>query len=53
MECGACALNCPAQAIEVKSGVGCAWAMISAARAGRDMDEGECCCGGERGSCCE
>ena len=31
MECGACALNCPVQAIEVQSGVGCAWAMISAA----------------------
>lgn len=52
MECGACALNCPVQAIEVESGVGCAWAMISAALRGRDMDSGECSCGGDAGSCC-
>jgi NAD-dependent dihydropyrimidine dehydrogenase PreA subunit len=52
MECGACALNCPVQAIEVESGVGCAWAMISAALRGKDMDSGECSCGGDGGSCC-
>jgi ferredoxin len=52
MECGACALNCPVQAIEVRSGVGCAWAMISAALRGKDMDSGECSCGGADGSCC-
>ena len=52
MECGACALNCPVQAITVQSGVGCAWAMISAALRGKDMDSGECSCGGEPGSCC-
>lgn len=52
MECGACALNCPVQAIEVESGVGCAWAMISAALRGKDMDSGECSCGGDAGSCC-
>ncbi|MDD1684206.1 MAG: ferredoxin family protein [Methanoregula sp.] len=51
MECGACALNCPVQAIEVQSGVGCAWAMIAAALRGKDMDT-ECSCGGEDGSCC-
>ncbi len=50
MECGACAGNCPVQAIEVDSGVGCAWAMISAALQGKDMDQ--CNCGGEAGSCC-
>ena len=52
MECGACARNCPVQAIEVQSGVGCAWAMISAALRGKDMDSGECSCGGDEGSCC-
>lgn len=52
MECGACALNCPVQAIVVQSGVGCAWAMIGAAIRGKDMDSGECGCGGEAGSCC-
>src|SRR5512136_772940 len=51
MECGACALNCPVQAIEVQSGVGCAWAMIRAALRGRDMDT-ECFCGGDDSSCC-
>jgi ferredoxin len=50
MECGACAGNCPVQAIEVDSGVGCAWAMISAALQGKDMDQ--CSCGGDAGSCC-
>lgn len=49
MECGACALNCPTQAIEVQSGVGCAWGMIAAALRGLDMDT--CTCGPD-GSCC-
>jgi ferredoxin len=52
MECGACVLNCPGQAIEVQSGVGCAWAMISAALRGKDPDSGECSCGADEGSCC-
>lgn len=52
MECGASALNCPVQAIEVKGGVGCAWAMISAALRGKSLDSGECGCGGEASVCC-
>jgi ferredoxin len=28
MECGACALNCPTRAIDVRSGVGCAQAIL-------------------------
>jgi ferredoxin len=40
MECGACALNCPAQALMVQSGVGCAGAMIRAAIRGSQ----EACC---------
>jgi ferredoxin len=51
MECGACALNCPVQAISVQSGVGCAWAMISAAMRGKDIDT-ECSFGGDDGTCC-
>jgi len=28
MECGACAMNCPAEALAVRAGVGCAWAIF-------------------------
>jgi len=28
MECGACMRNCPFDAIKVRAGVGCAWAII-------------------------
>ena len=35
MECGACQGNCPTGAIQVDSGVGCAWAMFSAALTGK------------------
>ena len=41
MECGACAKNCPAEAIRVKTGVGCASAVINAAL-GRKSSA--CCC---------
>lgn len=52
MECGACARNCPVQAIEVQSGEGCAWGMISAALRRKDMDAGCSCCGDD-GTCCQ
>jgi ferredoxin len=45
MECGACQVNCPVQAIMVDSGVGCAAAMIKAALTGKK----EVTCGPE---CC-
>jgi NAD-dependent dihydropyrimidine dehydrogenase PreA subunit len=51
MECGACQLNCPVDAIIVDSGVGCAAAMIQAALLGKDEvtcgpdDSGASCCG--------
>jgi ferredoxin len=41
MECGACATNCPTEAIFVQSGVGCAQAVINAAL-GRSSSS--CCC---------
>jgi ferredoxin len=41
MECGACAQNCPANAIAVKTGVGCAAALINSAL-GRK--KAACCC---------
>lgn len=46
MECGACQLNCPAEAIVVQSGVGCASAMIRAALTGKkEVTCGPDCCG--------
>ena len=41
MECGACARNCPTEAVSVKAGVGCAAAVINSAL-GRDRSS--CCC---------
>ncbi len=53
MECGACATNCETEAITVRSGVGCAAAVINAAL-GRSS---ACCCGpsdeeASRSTCC-
>jgi formate hydrogenlyase subunit 6/NADH:ubiquinone oxidoreductase subunit I len=47
MECGACQMNCPVDAVRVKSGVGCAAAMIRAALTGgpETCDDGSCCGG--------
>lgn len=54
MECGACMINCPAGAIEVEKGVGCAYAVIDSKLKGRD--EITCGCDGSDGSgssgCC-
>jgi NAD-dependent dihydropyrimidine dehydrogenase PreA subunit len=35
MECGACQENCPTGALQVESGVGCAYAMFKAALRGK------------------
>ena len=49
MECGACQLNCPTDAVTVESGVGCAAAMIHAALTGKkeatrgSQSESPCC----------
>jgi ferredoxin len=53
MECGACALNCETEAISVRTGVGCATAVINAAL-GRSS---ACCCApatgeADRPTCC-
>jgi NAD-dependent dihydropyrimidine dehydrogenase PreA subunit len=42
MECGACARNCPADALAVRSGVGCAAAIILGMLRGT-KPECECC----------
>ena len=39
MECGACGLNCPVEAINVKSGVGCATAVLKGMFGGDEV----CC----------
>jgi MinD superfamily P-loop ATPase len=45
MECGACQVICPVQAIKVESGVGCAAAMIKAALTGKkEVTSGPECC---------
>lgn len=48
MECGACAKNCPANAISVKTGVGCAAAVIMSWLTGSepscDCSGGDECC---------
>lgn len=51
MECGACARNCPAGAISVRSGVGCAAAIIY----GKLRGSAPCCGESDDGdsSCCE
>lgn len=51
IECGACATNCPFHAIEVKPGVGCAYAVIMGWLTG---GEPSCDCSGDSnsGGCC-
>ncbi len=48
MECGACALNCASNAISVKSGVGCAAAIIQSSI---KNTEPTCGCSSEKVSC--
>jgi NAD-dependent dihydropyrimidine dehydrogenase PreA subunit len=43
MECGACAINCPVEAITVRSGVGCAAHILNGAFGGNESD---CGCSG-------
>lgn len=48
MECGACATNCPVAAATVRSGVGCAAAILAGALRGARSDDGcpgPSCCG--------
>lgn len=49
MECGACAKNCPTSALEVKSGVGCAYAIIMGKLTGGEPD---CGCSDDGSDCC-
>lgn len=44
MECGACATNCPVEAINVRSGVGCAYAIVRSALSG---NKSSVCCAPE------
>jgi NAD-dependent dihydropyrimidine dehydrogenase PreA subunit len=52
MECGACMKNCPANAILVDSGVGCASAMINAALRGQKEPTCGCDSDGGGSACC-
>ena len=49
MECGACVKNCEFSAIQVKSGTGCAQAIITGKLTGR---EPTCECSEENSGCC-
>ena len=49
MECGACSGNCPAEAITVQSGVGCAVGIIKGAIRGT---EPTCDCSSSSSECC-
>ncbi len=51
MECGACKTNCPVNAIEVRSGVGCAAAIILGALTNSEPSCG-CSEDGKGSSCC-
>jgi len=51
MECGACMMNCPAKALKVRSGVGCAAGIISSA-VGLDISGCECKNTSNANSCC-
>ena len=48
MECGACARNCPASAIQVSAGTGCAVAIIKGWLTGK---EPSCGCDGDINCC--
>ncbi len=41
MECGACSINCPYSAVQVRAGVGCAYAILIKMVSGND----HCSCG--------
>lgn len=50
IECGACGLNCPDDAIRVRPGVGCAAGIMKSWL--RGDPEPSCDCGGPEGDCC-
>ena len=49
MECGACAMNCPEDALKVRAGVGCAAGILQGALRGTAPT---CCSVDSDGSCC-
>ncbi|MFH1731350.1 MAG: mercury methylation ferredoxin HgcB [Planctomycetota bacterium] len=51
MECGACARNCAAEAISVRSGVGCAAGILMALLQRRGASAGRCC--DDSSGCCD
>ena len=43
MECGACAKNCPTSAIQVRAGVGCAYAVLASSWFRKRSQTDSCC----------
>jgi NAD-dependent dihydropyrimidine dehydrogenase PreA subunit len=52
IECGACALNCEKSAIRVRSGVGCASALLGSVLRREEPTNVSCGCSGESSDCC-
>jgi NAD-dependent dihydropyrimidine dehydrogenase PreA subunit len=48
MECGACMKNCPEDAIEVRAGVGCAYALLGSGSCGPECGTAQ----SSKSSCC-
>ena len=44
IECGACMRNCPRGALQVRAGVGCAYAILGSGTCGPECGKDACCC---------
>ncbi len=52
IECGACARNCEPEAIRVRTGTGCAAALLPSVLDGREPTHVSCGCSDESSGCC-
>ncbi len=52
IECGACARNCEPEAISVRTGTGCAVALLPSVLARREPTNASCGCSDESSGCC-
>ncbi|MCP4153911.1 MAG: 4Fe-4S dicluster domain-containing protein [bacterium] len=52
MECGACQMNCPTEAVNVRAGVGCAYAIVNSKLRGKKSPSCGPEPGAENSACC-